>query len=312
MDGDSGGGRVGVKVGIVGGGAMGVAFARFLRVAGADVRLLTSTPAAAAMLRAGVEVVDGGTAVVECFEASSEPGSQADRVIVLVFVKAYDTGTAAAALAPVLARGAAVVSLQNGLGNADVLRAALPESPIAYGSTAIGAHRPAPGRVVLAGRGVTEVGGDPRAAGLVAALLRRAGLPVEVVDDPDRTVWEKAIVSAAINPIAAIAGVPNGAILASGELRSLQEIVTAEACAVARARGVPADTPRMVERARETCRVTATNLCSTLQDLRAGKRTEIDAFTGRIVAYGREAGLTVAANEALLLLVQSRCQAQRS
>lgn len=294
-----------MRVGIVGGGALGVALAATLQRGGADVRVLTARPGSAELLRSGVEIVDGGAARVERFAARCDPGVLAECAAVLVLVKAYDTAAAAAALAPVLRRTTTVVTLQNGLGNAETLRAALPANPIVVGATAIGAYRPTAGRVVIAGVGETVVAGETGAVRLAAGLLRAAGLPVAVASDPGRVVWEKAIVNAAITPIAAILDVANGELLRSGEVVELQARVVAEGVAVAHALGIDADAAHLTARVREVCRATAVNRCSMLQDLRSGRRTEIDAITGAIVAHGRRTGVGVAANEALLLLVHA-------
>jgi 2-dehydropantoate 2-reductase len=294
-----------MSVGIVGGGALGIAVAAALQRAGVDVRVVTARPGSAELLCAGVEIVAGGAARIERFAARCDPGMLADCAVVLVLVKAYDTAAAAAALAGVLPREAVVVTLQNGLGNAEILRTALSASAIVVGATAIGAYRPAPGRVVIAGVGETVLAGEAGAVRLAAGLLRAAGLPVAVAGDPGRVVWEKAIVSAAINPIAAILGVANGALLAAGEVRELQAKVVTEGAAVAVALGIDANAAHLSSRVREVCRATAANRCSMLQDLHAGRRTEIDAITGAIVEHGHRTGIGVAANEALLLLVRA-------
>jgi 2-dehydropantoate 2-reductase len=300
-----------VKVGIVGGGALGVALAHLLRRGGAEVRLLTASAASAARLRAGVVVVEGGRTRRERFAASHEPVSLSDRDVVVVAVKAHDTAAAAAALAPVLAPAAVVATVQNGLGNLETLRAAMPRHAIVAGATAIGAHRPSAGRVLVAGVGETLLAGEPAAVAAVATPLRAAGLPVAIAAAPDAVVWEKAIVSAAINPVAALLGVVNGALLDDPDAAALQAAVVAEACAVARACGVAADDTVLLERVRAVCAATAGNRCSLLADLDAGRRTEIEAITGAIVARGRGAGVPVAANEALLRLVRARERAAR-
>jgi 2-dehydropantoate 2-reductase len=295
-----------VSVGIAGGGALGVALAHLLRRGGVDVRVLTASAASAARLRAGVRVVEGGAGRRQRFAASHEPEALAGCGVVLVAVKAYDTAAAAAALARVLPPSAIAATVQNGLGNLEALRDALPGHAVVAGATAVGAHRPSSGRVVIAGVGETVLAGEAAAAAAVAAVLRAAGLPVAVAADPDAVVWKKAIVSAAINPVAALLGVPNGMLLADADAVRVQAAVIGEACAVARACGVAADETALLERVRAVCAATAANRCSLLADLDAGRRTEIDAITGAIVGRGRAAGVPVAANEALLHLVRAR------
>ena len=118
-------------------------------------------------------------------------------------------------------------------------------------------------------------------------------------------IWNKLIVSAAINPLSAVLGVENGRLLTDrGALETLRRLAL-EAASVARAMGIssPAclDPVREVER---VCRGTAHNVSSMLQDVRNGRRTEIEAITGMMVKEARAAGVAVPANEQLLAQVR--------
>lgn len=301
-----------MRIGIVGPGAMGLSFAAFLDRTGSKAKLLARRDERAKELRAGIELAgfaeaDGSIS----FDPSIDPESLADCEAILFFTKAYDTADAASSLAASgkVPRGCAIASLQNGLGNAEALAAAFPGHPLAFGSTSMGAYLDGPRKLVLGGRGAAVLGGrdeaSVQAARALAEVLSEAGIKTTITDDPDRAVWEKAVINAAINPIGSIAGVTNGGILERPSLAALQRKAALEAAAAARSLGIDLDGEAMAERARETCARTAENRCSMLQDLQAGRRTEIEAITGRIVAAGHEAGLELSVNEALLALVRA-------
>jgi 2-dehydropantoate 2-reductase len=117
-------------------------------------------------------------------------------------------------------------------------------------------------------------------------------------------VWGKLIVNAAINPVAALAGVTNGEVAARPTLRALAARVAAEGEAVARARGIALPYPSAMEATLETARGTADNRCSMLQDLEAGRPTEIDYLNGAIAAMAEGCGVAAPANRAIAALVR--------
>src|SRR5262249_7428095 len=136
---------------------------------------------------------------------------------------------------------ALVVTLQNGLGNHELLAAALGEDRVGQGTTSLGATLLGPGRVRHAGQGVTLFGAAPNPGGMaaLAELFRACGLPAEVSDDLDSLVWGKLVVNAGINALTALLRVPNGALATVAEARALMAGAVAEAVAVAQARGTP-------------------------------------------------------------------------
>jgi 2-dehydropantoate 2-reductase len=304
-----------VRIGIVGPGAMGLSLAYFLKRSGSEPALIARDAERASLLRSGVEFTGfpSGEAPAReriSFAASHEASSLSDADIVFILVKAYDTEKAAAAFRGVLPEACVIASLQNGLGNAEILMSAFPSNPVVSGSLSMGAFRTGPASVTFGGPGETVLGnarggGGPGCAETARAALSGAGLLVRVTENSARAVWEKAIVNAAINPAASIANVANGGILESESLRAILDEAAREASAVAEARGFSLDGGKMAERAREACRRTAGNLCSMLQDLRAGRRTEIGAINGRIAEYAREAGIEAPVNRTLARLVMA-------
>ncbi|TAL37230.1 MAG: 2-dehydropantoate 2-reductase [Spirochaetes bacterium] len=293
--------------GIAGGGAMGALFAYFFQRAGMEWRLYETSDVVRRSFRQGVSVKFGGADTLLAGNVSGDPGILSGCGMVLLFVKSYSTADAIAAIAPSLDRDAVVVSLQNGLGNAQVIARAVGTGRLVYGSTVIGAAKTDPHTVVHGGGSRVTIGGaNADATGRVDRALTRAGLDVMVSATPEEIVWRKAIINAAINPLGALLDVPNGALLDLPGVADLQDAIVTEAAAVARARGLGFDTASLRREVSEVCASTAKNLCSMLQDLRAGRRTEIQAINGAIAAFGEESGIPVPYNRALTLLVLAK------
>ena len=203
-----------------------------------------------------------------------------------------------------------VLTLQNGLGNAEALAAQLKPEQVLAGVTTFGAQRAAPGAVRLTGRGECVIGPWNRAAERharpVADLLSRAGLPSTVANNIVPVLWKKLAINAVINPLTAITRAPNGELLGRPELEPLIAEIVEEVWRVAARYKIPLPTPpELAEEVRRVCRVTAANRSSMLRDIEEGRRTEIDAINGAVVRLGRERGVLTPANLALAALVRT-------
>ncbi|MFB6270849.1 MAG: ketopantoate reductase family protein, partial [Halobacterium sp.] len=234
--------------------------------------------------------------------------SNADVLVLLV--KSYDTGEAMADVAGHL-EGADVLTLQNGLGNAETIAEYVPAERVVEGTTSHGAVVEGPGHVRHAGTGDTTIGryfaeNDAR-VDAIADALTAAGIETTVTDDPERAVWTKVLVNAGINAATALARVPNGALVETNAGERLLGRAVEEGEAVARAAGVdvPAD---VVERTRSVAERTATNRSSMRQDLERGRRTEVEALNGELARRAAAHGVDAPVNQTLadLLRLASR------
>ena len=300
------------RIAVVGGGALGSLVAARLAAAGGDPIVVSRpSPHLAAVARNGVVVreLDGRLHTVPV-RVATDPDEVAAATLLFVCVKTWATAEALAPLAPFLPPDALVVSLQNGLGNAERIGDALPAHAgrVALGVTALGAARRAPGEVRVGGSGPTIIGYPGRlpdaALRDVAAAMQAAGMPAATVGDIDRWVWRKLAVNAAINGLTALAGVPNGQVAADPRLRAAAAQIAAEVETVALAEGH--DIPDAVPAALEVARATAANRSSMLQDLEAGRRTEVDAIHGAVVDRAARHGIVVPATELVWALVSAR------
>ena len=201
--------------------------------------------------------------------------------------------------------GAAVLTIQNGLGNIETIREYVAPHSVVGGTTTAGATLEEPGTVRLSNRGQTRIGrpwSDSKGSvSDVANTLRAAGYETEVVEAVQRAIWEKVLVNVGINPVTALGRVRNGA-LRSGPGRELMNGAIEEAAAVARGEGYDVDAP--VDRALDVVAATAENRSSMLRDVETGNKTEIEALNGAIVDRAAAHGLDTPINETLLAAVQ--------
>ena len=300
----------GARIAVVGPGALGCLFGGLLALAGHDVRMLARRPEQAEHIaRHGLAIERDGTERRAAVRADTDPARLGPVDLAIVLVKATDTTAAAPALSALLAPTGAAVSLQNGLGNVEALTAVLGTERILGGVTSQGATLLGLGRVRHAGFGPTSLaeaaGGGSMRAAAIAALLDKAGMPAHAFASVGPLVWGKLIANAAINPLGALLRCQNGVLVERPSSAPLFDGLAAEAGAVARALGVELPFADPVEHARSIARVTYANRNSMLQDVEAGRRTEVDAINGAVARLGAEVGVPTPLNATLAALIRA-------
>jgi 2-dehydropantoate 2-reductase len=234
--------------------------------------------------------------------------------LVVVATKAYATAAAVRAAADWIGR-APVVAIQNGLGVAREVAEAAPVATVVTGVSYQAANVAAEGEVNHVANLVTHLGYEGRPPDdlvrRVAELLVHAGLPAEAAADMTPLVWGKLLLNAAINPVAALAGEPNGGVAERATLRALALAIAEEGEAVARAEEITLPYLSAATAVLETARRSAGNRCSMLQDLEAGRPTEIDYLNGAIVLAAETRGLAVPANRAIAALIRQVSETHR-
>ena len=289
-----------MRIALLGTGALGSVLAARLVQGGSDV-VLVADGSRTERLRHGLQV-NGLTEFSGILPLQQTPDG-CDWL--LLCTKAWQ-------LEPILPRlekwGVAVVACQNGLEAVDTLVKLLGAKNVAGFVTGHGAARRADGSVLHAGEGYAVIGAAVGAPTTSLRQLRNAfdagRIDTALTSDLQGELWLKAIVNNGINPVAALAGVPNGA-LREGALRKQAQAACHEGAAVAAALEIalPGDP---WQRALEIMERTAENYCSMLQDLGAGRRTEIEAITGVIVTNGHEVGVAPPVSETLLRAIRKR------
>ena len=308
-----------MTIAILGPGALGCLLAARLAEAGEETVLLDHDAArAAALADAGLRLETGsGTRRVD-LPVFARPEDVAGVDLLVVLVKAYDTEAAVRQWRGVVGVGGRILTLQNGLGNAEKIleltrgNGSGPAAEVVAGVTAEGATLRAPGHTAHVGSGgptvLAALRGGRNAAEETAEPLRRAGLEVRVEDDPGPVLWSKFLVNVGVNALAGVLGLDNGELEARDEVRPVMVELIGEAVRVAEGTGVRLPTAaaaEAVERTLEILRRTGDNVSSLLADLRWGRRTEIDAFNGHVVREGEAAGVATPVNRALWAMVRA-------
>ena len=298
-----------MKIAMIGAGAMGSLFGALLAEAGETVTLLDiRNDHIDAVNRDGLCIEKEGARRVVNIPSTTDPAQVGPVELAFVFVKSTQTADAAQIAARLAGENGIVLTLQNGMGNTDVLAQHIPPARIVAGTTAHGATFLAPGAIRHAGAGETVIGpwglGPSGAAETIAAAFNRAGIATRVVEDVHEILWSKLFINVGINAITALTGIRNGELLDMAATRRLCREAVDEAVAVARARGI-AVTGDPVETVLKVASATGTNRSSMGQDVDSRRPTEIGAINGFIVREAEAAGVPVPVNRALTALVET-------
>jgi len=290
----------------MGSGAMACLFAAYLAASQHQVTLISEwEEGVAALNRFGVRLIrEGKDAAAFQVQALTQPDNHR-HTTALVLVKSYQTQQAAEMLSACLDPHAIILTLQNGLGNLEVLSAMLGAQPIICGSTTIGATLVAPGVVREGGAGEIHLPDHP-IGHQFAALFSGSGLPIHIQPDIQSIIWGKLIVNSAVNPLTALFDVPNGFLLENEHALRLVHSLVDESCQVASAGKINLPYPNPLEYVEQVIQKTAQNYSSMRQDLKRGAPTEIDAINGQLVLHGKKWGMETPLNQMMVHLIKAR------
>jgi 2-dehydropantoate 2-reductase len=290
-----------MKVAVVGAGAVGCYYGGMLARAGHDVTLIGRPRHVEAIERQGLRLETQTFDERIRVSASSEGSAVRSAQLVLLCVKSTDTESAAAIIKPHLAPDALVLSLQNGVENADRLRAILPQDVLAA-VVYIGTEMAGPGHVKHHGRGELIIERS-RASDELAQALIAAGVPTDISDNVRGALWAKLILNCAYNALSAITQLPYGRLVKGAGITAVMRDVVDECLAVAKADDVtiPGDVDAAIRKIAETV---PGQYSSTAQDLARGKPSEIDHLNGVIVRRGEALGVATPVNRLLHAIVK--------
>ena len=290
-----------MHVAVVGAGAVGCYFGGMLARAGLPVTLIGRPLHVEAVQKNGLRLETQSFDEQIALKASAEPNAVADADVVLFCVKSTDSLTTAQQIAPYLKPNAVLLSLQNGVENADMIRSVLTQQVIAS-VVYVATEMAGPGHLKHFGRGELVIAQSP-ASESIAAVFERASVPVECVADVRGAQWAKLIINCAYNALSAIAQKPYAALVEVAGVSDLMAEVVDECLRVAVADGVTVsgDIHAATRRIAQTM---AGQYSSTAQDVARGKPNEIDYLNGYVVRRGREHGIATPINQTLLTLVK--------
>jgi 2-dehydropantoate 2-reductase len=227
----------------------------------------------------------------------------------IVATKTPGTAWAAEIAAKILSRDGVALTIQNGLGNYETLVARVGRERAAVGVIYVGAQL-VKGELRATGPGKVELGRPSAAASRayldeLARSLRDGGMDVTVVDDAWPAVWRKVVTNAAVNPLTALIRRTNAELLADAPASRVADCIAREVARVATASGVRIGEDEAVKQWRAMAALTGANRSSMLQDVEAGRPTEIDAISGAVAREAERHGVAAPMNQAMALLVSA-------
>lgn len=290
-----------MKLAIMGAGAVGCYYGAMLARAGHEVTLITRPQHVEAIRERGLVFETRAFTETLRVDATTEPSGVADAETILFCVKSGDTASAGREIAPHLGADVAILSLQNGVDNAERLQEVLGR-PVVPTAVYVASEMAGPGHVRHHGRGELVIGTGP-ASEQIAAEFGRAGIKTDLSDNVIGALWTKLVVNCAYNALSAIPQLPYGRVVAVEGVRASMTDIVAECLAVARAGGVRVE-DGLLDKVLALAATMPDQSSSTAQDLARGKRTEIDHLNGYVVRKGESLGIATPANRLLTAIVK--------
>ncbi|AIF70283.1 hypothetical protein PAP_09540 [Palaeococcus pacificus DY20341] len=294
-----------MKIYILGAGSIGSLFGALLARVEEDVTLIGREEHVNAINEEGLKVTGVEEFTVYPNAITHAPNENPD--LLILATKSYSTKAALECVKGIIGDKTWVLSIQNGLGNEDL--ALKYTKNVLGGITTNGAMLEKWGVIRWTGKGITRIGvypkGNSRFAEEIAMLFNAAGIKTKVSDNIIGWKWLKAIVNSAINPLGALLEVKNGYLLENDYLQDILVSIAREGCMVAQQWGISFE-EHPIEVIIDTLKRTSDNYNSMLQDLKRGKKTEIDYINGKIVEYAEAIGLKAPMNELLVALIKAK------
>lgn len=297
-----------MRIAVIGAGAMGGLFGARLANAGHELAFVEVSEPTIEVIRAGgLRLLGEGTDIHVWPEIGRANHFTDPFDLLIVFTKGFHTAKAIDDVRHLLTPSTWVLSVQNGLGNAELISRTVSRDRIIVGMTDYPAQLQAPGTVYSQGHGRIKIwsftGEIVSRVMVIAGLFDDAGLRCSADPQVEVFIWEKLAFNAALNSICAVSGLTVGEVASAQGGREMAMAVAREAVSVALANGVSVDEVRIMASIDHAFVHHATHKPSMLQDVEAGRRTENEFIAGAIVKKGLSAGVHVPVTQCLHALI---------
>ncbi|MEK6728177.1 MAG: 2-dehydropantoate 2-reductase [Candidatus Omnitrophota bacterium] len=299
-----------MKIVIVGPGAMGCLFAYYLSKRKEEIWILDKSKERAARINQTGIIVKG---VSGDWQGRARVSADVKEIgladLIIICVKSYDTKDAIAQALGLAGDKTNVLTLQNGIGNIEIIAEVVGNDRVIGGVTNEGATLLDTGSIRHAGKGETVIGRIdgkiPVEMRFIREIFNKCGLETRISRDIKGLLWSKLIINVGINALTAITRLNNGRLIEfEGTRRILREAVT-EATRIAKRKRVKLIYDDPLAKVEAVCEATSGNVSSMLQDILRKKRTEIDFINGVIVRQAQELGISAPVNSILVDLVKT-------
>ena len=300
-----------MKIAVVGPGALGCLVAGYLKKAAKEEIWLIdrSNERAEHIKKNGIKVETPGGSFNVSMNASAKPKDVGFCDLVIICVKSYSTEEACKDIKDLVGEKTYVLTLQNGIGNVQILNDNFGPDKVIAGVTNHGATLLGMGHIRHAGKGDTVIGkSDGRILGVVrdaANVLIKAGFDTKVSKDIDSVIWSKLVINVGINALTAITRLHNGKLIEYDTTREIMRDAVQEAVRVIKRKRIKLAYDDPIQKVESVARATAANVSSMLQDILKKKRTEIDFINGAIVRQGKSCNIPTPVNSVLTNLVKT-------
>jgi 2-dehydropantoate 2-reductase len=299
-----------MKIVIVGSGAMGCLLCALLSKSKEEIWILDKNKERAEKINQQGIIIEG---ISGNWEASVRTTVDTQEIgladLIIISVKSYHTKEAIINAKPLVGGNTEVLTLQNGIGNIEIISEVVGQEKVMGGVTSHGATLIDIGHIRHAGKGDTVIGRTdgkiPVQMRSIREIFNKVGIETRISRDIKGLLWSKLIINVGINALTAITRLNNGRLIEfEGTRKILREAVT-EAIRVAKRKRIKLIYDDPLAKVEAVCEATATNVSSMLQDVLKKKRTEIDFINGVIIRQGQELGIPVPVNSILVDLVKT-------
>jgi 2-dehydropantoate 2-reductase len=300
-----------MKIVIAGPGAMGCLFAGlFLKQKGKnEVWLLDKHPERVKSIKNSGIILEGITSARHSVNITADSKSIGVSELIIIATKSYDTESALDSIKPLVSDDTNILSLQNGIGNMQLIADMFGPDKTICGITSHGATLISSGRVRHAGKGDTIIGRPDgkifRGLLNISNVLSEAGIASKTSKDINSVLWSKLVINAGINPLSAICRVANGVLLENDGIKELMRQAVIEANKVAKKNKAKLIYDDPLAKVELVCKSTSDNISSMLQDILNHKRTEIDFINGAVSRYAKSAGMKTPVNDIIVHIVKA-------
>jgi len=295
-----------MRIGVLGAGALGCVYGAFLSQKNDVVMITTSDEKAEIFKKQGIELENDKGIRVFKVDAVKNGTKTEPFDILIVLVKGMQTETAIKTALPMIGGNTLVLSLQNGMGNEEILAKYVNTDNLLQGVARFNSVLKGVGRIYQGAEGVTNIGSQTASldkAELIAKVFTESGLSATATKDIRRTIWSKLFANATMNPLTFIFGCRNGFLGENENAWALLEALVREMVAVANGGGYDFDAEKILENMKVSCKTYGSGMTSMAQDRIKKAVTEVDYINGSIVREGKRVGVPTPYHEAIVNIV---------
>lgn len=296
---------------IVGAGAMGCLFSAKLHLSGFDVTLFNRENERVKWIeREGIQLITVDNEQVQAFvPVIYDTGKLEKYDLILILVKSFATEAVLTELKHIVDENTIVLSLQNGVGNLEIMQKVVPRADLGIGGTGSGASVLNIGMIAHRATGVTNIGfiedRQPDKYLYISEMFSKSGIETVITEDVQSVIWTKLMINVAFNSLTAITRLRNGDVILPKAGESLVRELLTEALEVAEKEGVEILYANPIEDILQIGHTQiARNQSSMLTDVLKSRKTEIEVINGAIVKYGKKHGISTPYNELMMALIK--------